>query len=411
MKCIHCGKRIDTAGGFYLTENDEPLCGRCLDEYEICSKCDRYTKKGKGLCSACADRVFKNRLNCYSTKVKGIFANRTGDDTSDKRDRYYGMELELSFTKPELARIVFSDLYKDKLIYNKSDGSLADGVEIVTIPMNKNVLEKTIDRMDFDTLIKENGKYRSERMSRGAGVHLHVSKNTISPITITKLSILLNHSNSRKYKKEIYFLSNRIRVYGMNEYNDGYYCIGNWDFNRIKDKNLTTSNHRVAFNIGNPSTVEFRLFGSTTDKNVLKSYIDIVHNMIEFADKTPLKNINIPSFLAYLLFATKSNIVKEKINKIKKDNPDAFGVRDCDFNISNKREIFLKGLSLEARIDVLNKLIFTPNYKIDYNKPMTLRRAKELLDERDCSTRRNKTIETLLEFERKDLIKNVLEIV
>lgn len=326
MKCAHCGKELTTFN--VVDEDDNPLCDDCYYKYyESCNNCHRAIPKGTGLCSACSDSVFRKVINNYSTKVGNRFGNKS-DNTKCLNDRYYGLEMEYNYFNPNVARVLFKEQYNDKLIYNKSDSSISSGVEIVTIPLVKSRVLKLIDDMDI-TRVKSNS--RSNSVESGAGLHIHISRNTISPIAVHRLSILFNSNWGAPYKKYIYYLVGRCK--DLDRYSDNqdhYYRMGSTTLLRSVD-DTSVNSHGVALNLGNTHTVEFRLFKATTNPVQLKSYIEFADKAIEFAETQPLKLMTIPNFITYLSLSVTNPWLRTKLEKIKTSAPELFGVKEKEF--------------------------------------------------------------------------------
>lgn len=323
MKCIHCGKEIPYA--YMVTEDDEPLCIDCYTKnYEQCEKCHRAIPKGTGMCQHCSDDIFNRTMNSYSTKLCNRFGNKS-DSIKCLNNRYYGLEMEYNYFYPSQARVLFKDQYADKLIYNKSDSSISAGVEIVTIPLIKSRVLKLIDDMDVSRI---KSTYHGESVVNNAGLHIHVSRNTISPIAVHRLSLLLNSNWANAYKKYVYYLVGRKNNLSDKRVNDGYFAVGTTDIIRSA---TNVSGHCVALNLGNSSTVEFRLFKATTNPTQLKSYVDFVDKAIEFAETKPIKLITIPNFITYLYLTTTNEWLRERLENIKSENPNLFNVKEKQF--------------------------------------------------------------------------------
>ena len=137
--CDRCGAIIWTSesyGDDYTT-----LCSHCYhNHYTRCSCCDAllheddaYHLDGYDYCSECYhDEVDKNRsIHDYGYKPEPIFY---GDSK-----RYFGIELEIdgagkdSDNADEILAIANRE---QEHVYIKGDGSLDDGMELVTHPMS-----------------------------------------------------------------------------------------------------------------------------------------------------------------------------------------------------------------------------------------------------------------------------------
>lgn len=323
MKCACCGKEIPYA--YAVDENDNPLCMDCFNsKYESCEKCRRAILKGTGICQSCSEEVFKRTINSYGTKLYNRFGNKS-DNIKCLNNRYYGLEMEYNYFNPAQARALFKDQYANKLIYNKSDSSIGSGVEIVTIPLVKSRVLKLIDDMGVDRI---KPTYRGESVISGAGLHIHVSRNTITPIGVHRLSLLFNSNWAKRYKKYIYYLVGRRSDLRDTSIHDHYYALATTDVvNSFQD----VAGHCVAINLGNRHTVEFRLFKATTNPTQLKSYVEFVDKAIEFAETKPLKLMSIPNFITYLYLNTTNEWLHKRLEEIKLLNPELFEVKEKQF--------------------------------------------------------------------------------
>ena len=168
--CSHCGAVIEDDD--YSTVNGQIVCSECIERYCcVCDRCgatvwdsDAYGDEYTNLCQHCYDNYYTRCQTCealmhiddayhygdgdycsecyhdiinenssikeYSYKPEPIFY---GDNS-----RYFGVELEIDVAGKdcEYADELLNIANEDKEhIYIKSDGSLNDGMEIVTHPM------------------------------------------------------------------------------------------------------------------------------------------------------------------------------------------------------------------------------------------------------------------------------------
>ena len=294
--------------------------------------------------------------------------------------------MEYSYTTGANARIAFSELYNNKLIYNKSDSSLrGGGVEIVTIPMTKNNIIKLFNDMDFNKFKQMSGS----EYSHGAGVHIHVSRNTISPIDVIKLSILFNNSSSRMYCKYIYFLSGRINnidrpsltwdfTRNNMQVSDNYYAVGIVPLSKITDDDYVGC-HGVALNLANTNTIEFRLFKSTMNKEQLISYLEFVEKAIEFCEKNPISMISIPNFISYLRLTSETEWLKERLDSLYEYYEDVFKVSPVDYTVGKWTNL-VSNIEPKDLQETLEKLRYIDTTKIDFSRPITKSMVDSLYD-------------------------------
>ena len=179
--CENCGTRIwvDDAAN-----SDPVLCQDCYDDcYTECEGCGRLIHIDNAhyfddepdypYCRRCYESRCSNQfIHDYSFKPEPIFY---GDS-----NRYFGVELEIDCGghddshADELADIANS--YNKQRIYIKHDGSLNDGMEIVTHPMTLEYHQNEMPWSDIMSKAVSLG-YRSHKTST-CGLHIHVNRSS-----------------------------------------------------------------------------------------------------------------------------------------------------------------------------------------------------------------------------------------
>lgn len=345
--CKHCGGLL-TLGHIFKTEDGDFICHECANEYYIrCSSCDNYIaiSEKRITCLECDSKVYNKVCNAYSTKPIPRFNGRYN---KDKGERFYGIELEINNLKPQDAYILFNDLYKEKKIYNKSDGSISGGVEIVTNPFNYSNMIKLLTAMDegLELIKKEVRDYKAN-----AGIHIHVNRKSLDPLDIIKLSYLFNYrSDSAVCKRLLYYISGR-NSNSKNQTDIYSYCrigtVGSIRKLQIPDERY------LAFNIMPENTVEFRLFKTTADINSIIMYIDFVNLAIEYCHLHGLKQINITSFISWIKDKSDNKILLKRIRNFERYNKISFDEEDNIYSIDIS---ILKGIKVNKYMDLLEDL-------------------------------------------------------
>lgn len=282
VTCDRCGSVIWTADSFgdeYTT-----LCHHCYENhYTRCSICnlllnedDCYNLNGEDLCSDCYhDEVDKNRsIHDYGYKPEPIFY---GDSK-----RYFGVELEIdgagkdSDNADEILAIGNRDA---DCIYIKGDGSLDDGIEIVTHPMSLEYHKQ----FQWDEIMKEAIYlgYRSHQTST-CGLHIHVNRNCLGESrekqdeVISRILYFVEH-----HWNELLKFSRRSE-YAMNRWASRYGYENS--ARAILDKAKKGNNGRyAAVNLMNYSTIEFRMFRGTLKLNTFMATLELVNAIIDVA--------------------------------------------------------------------------------------------------------------------------------
>lgn len=311
VTCDRCGVTIwtdDSYGDDYTT-----LCHNCYhNHYTRCSCCDAllheddaYHLDGYDYCSDCYhDEVDKNRsIHDYGYKPEPVFY---GDS-----QRYFGVELEIdgagkdSDNADELLVIANRE---QEHIYIKGDGSLDDGMELVTYPMSLEY-HKHFCWADIMKKAIYLG-YRSHQTST-CGLHIHVNRNSFGETT-DEQELVISHILFfvEKHWAELLKFSRRSE-YSMNRWaaRYGYEKSGR----EILDKAKKGNNGRyAAVNLMNYATIEFRLFRGTLKYNTLIAALELVNSICELALNTSdegianmswsefVDTINEPELIQYL---------------------------------------------------------------------------------------------------------------
>ena len=160
----------------------------------------------------------------------------------------------------------------------KRDGSLDDyGMELVTLPYT---LDDHRTYFSWDRLLTERlrGMARSGSGTSRCGMHVHVNRSVLTPLTIGKLLVFLNGGSEYDQDDFISEIAQR--------YSNGY-C------SRDKAKKITTPFGKNRYkcdrydilNVGN-ATIEFRMFrGNLRPERVLKN-LEFCHASIRFCEES-----------------------------------------------------------------------------------------------------------------------------
>lgn len=316
IMCSHCGAEITDDD--YSMVNGQAVCSDCIERY--CCTCDRcgatifdtddYGDEYTNLCRNCYENYYTRcetcdalvhvddcfHLNgydycsdCYHDEVNRC---RNIHDYSYKPDpifygdssRYFGVELEIDGAgkdddnAEELLGIADSNGNSEH-IYIKGDGSLDDGMEIISHPMSleyhknfcwENIMKKSISL-----------GYRSHQTNT-CGLHIHVNRD--------------NFGDSREEQDEVisrilYFVEthwnellkfSRRSEYSMNRWaaRYGYENSPKAIMDKAKKGNL---GRYAAVNLCNYSTIEFRMFRGTLKYNTLIAALELVNAICDIA--------------------------------------------------------------------------------------------------------------------------------
>lgn len=279
--CDCCGERIwsENAYGDEYTS----LCNHCYHtHYTRCSNCDAliheddvYHLDGYDYCHDCYDeeRDKCRNIHDYGYKPEPIFY---GDS-----NRYFGVELEIDGAGKD-------DDYAEELlnianmnnnhIYIKSDGSLDDGMELVSHPMTLDY-HKDFCWEDIMYHAVRLG-YRSHQTST-CGLHIHVNRDSLASYreeqdeVISRILYFVEH-----HWNEMLKFSHRSE-HAMNRWAARYGYENSPK--AIMDKAKKNYGRYVAVNLCNYHTIEFRLFRGTLKYNTLIATLELVNRICDIA--------------------------------------------------------------------------------------------------------------------------------
>ena len=313
LVCSHCGELI--ADENYGHINGEIICSECIDRYcTTCERCgslmwdsDSYGDDYTTLCRSCYENHYTHCYDCDalihnddSYEYDGEYYCREcydnvccGDSIHDYNykpepifygdgKRYFGVELEIDIGGKDCAyadEILAVANNSDEHIYIKSDGSLNDGMEIVTHPMtleyHKNFCWDDIMRKAVSL------GYRSHQTST-CGLHIHVNRTAFSDNReeqdeiISRILYFIEHhwNELLKFSRRSEYTMNRWAArYGYEHTPKA-----------IMDKAKKGNNGRyAAVNLCNYHTVEFRMFRGTLKYNTFIAAIELVNRICDVA--------------------------------------------------------------------------------------------------------------------------------
>ena len=309
--CAHCGERIEDED--YDTINGQIWCDACIDENTVtCDRCgeriiidDSVQDDDTTLCQSCYEDYY-HRCECCNRIIHDDYVNWNGDspycdrcydnlsteieEYSYKPEpifygdgiRFFGVELEIDYggKDDDNARILkeIANVHGEH-IYVKSDGSLDEGLELVSHPMSLDYHKSFC----WEEIMKKaiSMGYRSHQTST-CGLHIHVNRDCFGEDRDTQdevISRILFFVET--HWAELLKFSRRSE-YSMNRWaaRYGYEKTGK----EILDKAKKGGQGRyAAVNLCNYSTIEFRLFRGTLKNNTLIAALELVNAICDLA--------------------------------------------------------------------------------------------------------------------------------
>lgn len=273
------------------------LCSDCRGNYTQCARCgvwisdnDAMDYNGDSYCESCYHIVSEGEaISGHDYKPDPQFHAIPGGE----RKLYLGIELEVdSDDKDEeeaadLARAIKDEVNGDShesIAYCKHDGSLGDGgVELVTQPATLEYIE--VNRTIYDKLcdIPRDEGFQSHDV-KTCGLHVHVSRNFFDSEGQIKLLYLFERlwpamvRFSRRTPSQISSWAKR-------------YCNES-EMETIKPEDIyhrTGGDRYRALNYCNRSTIEFRLWRGTLNKQTFYATLQLVDNFCRLAKATEIE--------------------------------------------------------------------------------------------------------------------------
>ncbi len=194
------------------------------------------------------------------------------DEWSDRYGRYYGVELEVEIRNYEIDRAekaiqlnrVVNEGQVGRRAFFETDGSLSNGFEIITqpmsLPMHRQFWNWLNDREATKSLLSHN--------TSTCGLHVHVSRDGLTTLTIAKVVTFVNHPD------------NKVLITAVaRRYAEGYCKIKTKDLKNA----LSTTDRYEAVNVTSRRTIEFRIFKGSLKYESVLSAIEFCHALVEFA--------------------------------------------------------------------------------------------------------------------------------
>ena len=265
IECDNCGTRIwsnDAEGS-----EDVILCSHCFDyHYTHCHACGLLIHNDNAYyedddddypyCHNCFHDIQERPIKNYNYKPEPIFYG--------SGSLFYGVELEIDKGGEDESNadaLIKLANQSSERIYCKHDGSISDGFEIVSHPMN---IDYHTNNMNWNALMEKavSMGYRSHNTAT-CGLHIHCSRSAFGEDY---------EKQERAIGRAVYFVErhwqelvkfSRRTPENLNRWSARYSTISDTaeeTYSKSKDKRM---GRYVALNLENYNTIEFRLFRGT----------------------------------------------------------------------------------------------------------------------------------------------------
>jgi hypothetical protein len=255
--CADCGYSYDSSQtGTYCEDCDESLCGDdpCVERHA--DRCPERDTDG---------------IHNYSYVPQPFNFHGHGP-------RYMGVELEIDGAgeNAEHAREILNFSDEEQLFYIKSDGSLTNGLEIVTHPATLAYHMEQFPWEEITNTARALG-YRSHQAGT-CGLHVHVSRAALGrthkaqELTVSRLLILIWRHWAELWK----FSRRRSDNWCRQQYHETK--VSRYGLDDAKQQGRYT-----ALNLTNQHTIEFRLFRGTLNMTTLRATLQLVDVLLDIS--------------------------------------------------------------------------------------------------------------------------------
>lgn len=279
--CDRCHNSMSNSDSVHITDVDEYWCPRCTNNYAYtCDECGTYCSElvyqdeddDAGICTECQScsldswhgptttRPMPSSIQPYDFKPRPYYFGSAP---------YYGVELETDRYNDRYSAAQGVHRIDNTRLYFKADGSLENGIEIVSHPMDVDEWIGFEDKLKKiqQIVVREGGRSHE---TTTCGIHVHRSKADLSQIDQCKLIT--------------FFAINKDKIVQVaRRESSGYASFDSFDGlsrrNRYEKvlahrfiKDSRHSDKYLAINFRHQNTLEFRIFkGSLVPSTILAS--------------------------------------------------------------------------------------------------------------------------------------------
>lgn len=300
-RCHDCCREQHPDDSSHLTAAGHHICERCAEGYRTCDSCGDLYHVDDIRCRG--DDLFCEDCLPTAGAIAGYHSSRRhvrplpSPFTRALAGRYFGVELEVEATGDRdaaadkidawvngQANTITADGHSDRVLYFEEDGSLDDGFEMISAPMgldDHSRLWKTVLTPSLTKGLKSHDTIT-------CGLHVHVSRTTLSDLQISKIVCFVNDPDNRRLIESV-----------ARRYDSGY-C-------HVSEKKLGTAhrdngNRYQAVNLCNSRTIEFRIFKGTLRYGSVMAALELCNAIVSFCDSGSGAGFNLktPAFLDFV---------------------------------------------------------------------------------------------------------------
>ncbi len=259
-------------GGVYnnAADSDEEWCRRCRENNS--SYCDDHNISYSEFCPDCQNEEDDSELisDYHSHKNKAV-PIQSPWTKRQRKPLYFGVELEVEVASGKdrdgYAQNVVSTMGK-LLLGIEEDGSLNHGFEIITQPAGLDVHSEIWPKVNLEGL-------KSHDTST-CGLHVHVTRASISKLTLGKILRFVNAEVNREF----------LETFARRQFSERFAkrMVGL----KLTEGTKQRADRYEAINLSNEKTVEFRFFKGSTKSLTILASLELVYALIRFCETVDL---------------------------------------------------------------------------------------------------------------------------
>ena len=281
-ECYNCGDTVRRDDAFHDGDGDE-YCERCFDElFTTCDNCGCVVSRDDAVCiddgEYCEDCASgREAIHDYGYHPEPDFYDGGSVDPDGDIGLYMGVELEVDKGRnPGALAWELSDL--TEMLYCKHDGSLSDGVEIVTHPCTLAAHRELFPWSEVLSLCVSHGFTSHD--ANTCGLHIHVSRSAFrdSRDVFTAVALIdrLRSYIVRFSRRSVEKLNRWATILDL----DDLAPFPSYD---VATSNIAEGSRYVAVNLQNRNTVEFRFPRGSLRYDTVIGTIELCRNIVLYA--------------------------------------------------------------------------------------------------------------------------------
>lgn len=275
----------------------------------ICENCGNVVAleffTEEGYCQLCETEAFadddrEGLLNGYSYRPRPRFyyITKKGETKAFRRvnpkKQYFGVELEMHYQGSNAFQLALEEIQHkmnsilgNNPFYFKSDSSIpSPGAEVVSHPMTYKMLSDW-STWEWTQTAKDLGFTGFDSGRGSCGLHVHVTRASVSPMAFTRLYNLIMDPDGRNFLLGItYRTRDSLSHWGgpaRTRRNPHRGDFSDLEVGRLARRIVRSQNRYSAINC-TPNTLEFRCFRATLNQKALMRNFQYIKSFLDYAE-------------------------------------------------------------------------------------------------------------------------------